>query len=199
LRLTQLGHRVPTADERPGKAHLVVDRALLLPRHRSTSNAHSRRSSVQAVAAVPVDLRAVHQLKSSPLALDLYTWLTHRMSHVRRLTLVPWKGLQAQLGADYARPRDFRRMALARLEDVVGAHPELRIREEGEGLRLAPSPLHFRSHSLKRESERCRDLVVLPRQRVAPYPTLSVVHQTRTSVSPLVGECSDSRRPKTVQ
>ena len=82
----------------------------------------------------------------SPLALDLYTWLTHRMSYLRRPTLVPWKGLQAQLGADYARPRDFRRIALARLEDVVGAYPELRIRGEKEGVRLYPSPPHVTRH-----------------------------------------------------
>ena len=79
-------------------------------------------------SAVPVDLRAVHHLQGSHLAFDLYTWLTHRMSYLRRPTLVPWKGLQAQLGADYARTRDFRRTTLAGLEDVVGVYPRLRIR-----------------------------------------------------------------------
>lgn len=95
-------------------------------------------------SAVPVDLRAIHQLKGSPLSLDLHTWLSHRMSYLRKPTLVPWKGLEAQLGADYARLRDFRRTAIARLEDVVGAYPELRIRGEIEGLRLYPSPPHVR-------------------------------------------------------
>ncbi len=85
----------------------------------------------------------------SPLALDLYTWLTYRMSYLRKPTLIPWKGLQAQLGADYARPRDLRRTALARLEDVVAAYPELRIRGESEGLRLYPSPPHVTSHPWK--------------------------------------------------
>ncbi len=100
-------------------------------------------------SAVPIDLRAIHQLKGSPLALDLYAWLTHRMSYLRRPTLVPWKGLQTQLGADYGRPRDFRRTLLARLEDVLGAYPELRIRGESEGLRLYPSPPHVKSHYQK--------------------------------------------------
>jgi hypothetical protein len=97
-------------------------------------------------SAVPVDLRAVHQLKGSPLALDFYAWLTHRMSYLRRPTLVPWNGLQAQLGANYARTRDFRRTTLAGLEDVVGVYPRLRIRGEKEGVRLFPSPPHVRSH-----------------------------------------------------
>jgi hypothetical protein len=100
-------------------------------------------------SAVPVDLRAVHQLKVSPLALDLYTWLTYRMSYLRKPTLVPWRGLRAQLGGDYGRPRDFRRIALARLEDVVTAYPELRIRGEKGGVRLYPSPPHIKSLALK--------------------------------------------------
>ena len=98
---------------------------------------------------VPVDQRAIGQLKGSPLALDLYSWLTHRMSYLRNPTLVPWKGLQAQLGADYARPRDFRRRALAHLEDVVATYPELRIQGERGGLRLYPSPPHVKSPSFK--------------------------------------------------
>ena len=101
-------------------------------------------------SAVPVDLRAIAQLKGSPLALDLYTWLTYRMSYLRKPTLVPWEGLKAQLGADYARTRDFRRTVLARLEDVVAAYPELRIRGEKEGMRLYPSPPHVTSQPWKR-------------------------------------------------
>lgn len=97
-------------------------------------------------SAVPVDLRAIHQLKVSPLSLDLYTWLTHRMSYLRKPTLVPWEGLQAQIGADYARPRDFRRTVLAHLDDVLNTYPEVRIRGESEGLRLFPSPPHVKSH-----------------------------------------------------
>ena len=93
--------------------------------------------------------RPLYQLKGSALALDLYTWLTYRMSYLRKPTLVPWRGLRAQLGTDYARPRDFRRTALARLEDVVGAYPELRIRGETEGLRLYPSPPHVTRHLWK--------------------------------------------------
>jgi len=65
-------------------------------------------------SAVPIDLRALHLLKASPLAMDLYTWLTYRMSYLKQPTLIPWKSLQAQFGSEYARPRDFRRKALTR-------------------------------------------------------------------------------------
>ncbi len=103
----------------------------------------------------------------SPLALDLYTWLTYRMSYLRKPTLVPWQGLQAQLGADYARPRDFRRAALARLEEVVGAYPELRIQRENEGLRLCPSPPHVRSRALKPVVSKSRALRALAQHTMA--------------------------------
>lgn len=60
-------------------------------------------------SAVPVDLRAIRQLRRSPLALDLYVWLTCRMSYLRKPTLVPSQRLQNQFGANYCRGRDFRR------------------------------------------------------------------------------------------
>ena len=37
----------------------------------------------------------------SPMALDLYSWLTYRMSYLERLTGIPWGALQLQFGADY--------------------------------------------------------------------------------------------------
>jgi hypothetical protein len=93
-------------------------------------------------SAVPVDLRALRLLQRSPLALDLYVWLTYRMSYLRRPTLVPWEGLQAQLGADYARLRDFRRKALAHLTNVICVYPALRVRQTDSGLYLYPSRPH---------------------------------------------------------
>ncbi len=53
--------------------------------------------------AVPIDLRALTALKGSPLALDIYSWLTYRMSYLRKPCLNPWEGLQTQFGADYGR------------------------------------------------------------------------------------------------
>ena len=44
-------------------------------------------------SAVPVDLRAIGQLQRSPLAIDLYIWLTYRMSYLKKQTVVPWEGL----------------------------------------------------------------------------------------------------------
>ena len=93
-------------------------------------------------SAVPVDLRAIRQLQRSPLAIDLYVWLTYRMSYLRKPTVVPWKSLEAQFGADYTRPRDFRRRVSELLEAVLCTYPTARISLTDIGLRLYPSPPH---------------------------------------------------------
>jgi hypothetical protein len=94
-------------------------------------------------SAVPVDLRALHVLNASPLAIDLYVWLTYRMSYLKKPTLIPWKSLQAQLGSDYFRPRDFRRRVSKHLEAVIGIYPAVRLSQSKSGLRLHPSPPHI--------------------------------------------------------
>ena len=58
---------------------------------------------------VPIDMRALYALKRSPLALDIYCWLTYRMSYLKQKTLIPWGSLQAQFGSDYSCKRDLRR------------------------------------------------------------------------------------------
>ena len=93
-------------------------------------------------SAVPVDLRAIRQLQRSLLAIDLYVWLTFRMSYLKKPTLVPWQGLQNQIGADFSRYRDFRRHVLKRLSQVVSIYPEVRVASRPTGLLLLPSAPH---------------------------------------------------------
>lgn len=88
---------------------------------------------------VPVDLRALKELKRSPLALDFYTWLTHRMSYLSKPTTVPWTALQAQFGADYTDTYDFRKKARLALLKVHRVYPEARVSLEASGAKLMPS------------------------------------------------------------
>ena len=63
-------------------------------------------------SSVPVDLRALRALKRSPLALDLYSWLTYTTfvaSRSRKDRLVPWEGLHGQMGAEYAELSGFQK------------------------------------------------------------------------------------------
>jgi hypothetical protein len=93
--------------------------------------------------AVPIDLRALKALKGSPLALDIYSWLTYRMSYLRRPCLIPWEALQTQFGADYGRLRDFKRKFLSHLADVLHVYPAARLSDQATGLLLRPSPTHL--------------------------------------------------------
>ena len=92
--------------------------------------------------AVPIDLRALRPLRGSPLALDIYSWLTYRMSYPRRPCLIPWGALQTQFGADYGRLRDFKRKFLTHLADVLQVYPAARLIERPAGLLLSPSRTH---------------------------------------------------------
>ncbi len=93
---------------------------------------------------VPVDLRALKALKQSPMGLDLYTWLTYRMSYLEKKTAVSWENLQKQIGADYGDPKNFARKAREHLKEVKALYPSLHIEEAKGRLILHPSPTHVR-------------------------------------------------------
>ena len=92
---------------------------------------------------VPIDLRVLRALKKSPLALDIYSWLTYRMSYLRKPTLIPWPALEAQFGADYTRTRDFKDAFLRQLKAVLVLYPQATVHASSEGLELWPSPTHI--------------------------------------------------------
>jgi hypothetical protein len=93
-------------------------------------------------APVPVDMRAIKALRGSPLRLDIYTWLTHRMSYLRRPTTVPWEALAVQFGGDYTRLRAFRAVFLKQLDKVRAVYPGAEVHQAEHGLLLLPSRPH---------------------------------------------------------
>lgn len=90
---------------------------------------------------VPVDLRAVKALRS-PMALDIYTWLTYRMSYLRKPTRIPWEALRLQFGAHYARARAFKEAFLRHARTVLTLYPAARLESHPSGLLLKPSRPH---------------------------------------------------------
>lgn len=89
---------------------------------------------------IPVDLAALRTLKRSPMALDIYAWLTYRMSYLRKPATVPWELLGLQFGSEYTRPRAFREYFIRALGRVVTVYPAARVKPTEAGLLLAPSP-----------------------------------------------------------
>ena len=93
---------------------------------------------------IPIDLRALKVLSRSPLALDMYAWLTYRMSYLRKETTVPWVGLEAQFGSGYSETRYFKRCFLRQLRKVQAVYQEAKVESSDEGLILKPSPTHVK-------------------------------------------------------
>lgn len=92
---------------------------------------------------IPIDMRAIRALKQSPLALDLYTWLTYRASYLKRPTTIPWAALAMQFGSNYKHLRQFKAALIAEMKKVVLVYPQVRVEALAEGLSIKPSPPHI--------------------------------------------------------
>lgn len=94
---------------------------------------------------IPVDAGAwrwINERTKSPMALDLYVFLSSRLYTLKKPTLLPWKYLEQQLGATYTRQRDFQAQVLKNLVPVLQVYPQARISMDpnGNGLWISPSP-----------------------------------------------------------
>lgn len=98
---------------------------------------------------VPLDMRALQVLKDSPLGLDLYMWLTYRVSYMQRETVIPWTALEVQMGADYTETKNFTRKVKRELKKIKLVWPELDYRTPRGRLVLKPCPPHVRPRLTK--------------------------------------------------
>lgn len=96
---------------------------------------------------VPVDMRALKALRRSPMAIDIYCWLTYRMSYLKKPTSIPWEALQAQFGAGYPMTgqgkRDFKKRFLTQLKKVQAVYPQSNAAEGTSGLLLRRGRPHI--------------------------------------------------------
>ena len=106
--------------------------------------------------AVPLDPRAVHALQHSALAMDIYSWLAHRLCRIRTDNGVKlyWKNLRDQFGQEYKCPKDFKKKFAPAMRKVLTVYPSANVRQEHGGMRLFPSPPPIR---------KTRAVVALPR------------------------------------
>lgn len=91
---------------------------------------------------IPVDMRAIRALKRSPMALDIYCWLTYRASYARKPSTIPWAALSMQFGSDYGRLRDFKAAFLAELRKVATVYAGAAFDATDLGLVVRPSLPH---------------------------------------------------------
>lgn len=92
--------------------------------------------------AVPLDHRALSALKHSALALDVYTWLAHRLCRVTPVAglKVSWDSLRDQFGQEYSDPKNFKKEFRQVLRQVCAVYPDARLEDASGGLKLLPSP-----------------------------------------------------------
>lgn len=93
---------------------------------------------------VPLDKRALVALKGSALALDIYTWLAHRLYRIdgRPVTLY-WKSLRLQFAQECQSKdadRDFKKAFLPALQQALAVYPEAKVKIVKGGLLLMASP-----------------------------------------------------------
>ena len=83
------------------------------------------------------------------MAIDIYQWLTHRMSYLRKPYTIPWPALQLQFGCDYGREIDFRRKFLPHLKRVLELYPQAKVEPGSGGLLLKPSRTHVPMRAIR--------------------------------------------------
>jgi hypothetical protein len=102
---------------------------------------------------VPLNMGALAALRGSPMRLDIYAWLTWRMSYLARPTTIPWEGLMAQFGNNLADTKQgraqFRRDFSNHLREVLTVYREANVETTPAGLRLQPSRTHIPFRGLR--------------------------------------------------
>ncbi|MGF8753186.1 replication protein RepA, partial [Klebsiella pneumoniae] len=102
-------------------------------------------------SAVPLDNRALHVLKGSALALDIYAWLAHRLHRIEgRPVMLYWMKLREQFAQEYSgknADKDFKRAFMPALKQVLSVYPAAKVDQVKGGLLLysSPPPIPYKS------------------------------------------------------
>ncbi|MDR2781592.1 MAG: hypothetical protein LBB21_04040 [Holosporaceae bacterium] len=97
---------------------------------------------------IPVDKKAINVLMCSSLALDIYFWLTYKMSYIKEETKISFDSLKTQFGFGYNDTKqgkyEFRRKFICQLKFVLALYNIARVNIYEDGISLCPSPTHIR-------------------------------------------------------
>jgi len=96
--------------------------------------------------SAPLSTKAIKQLRKSPMDLDVYAWLAHRLFHLQKPSTVTWSQLSEQFGHGYAELRTFRRFFTESLKRVQAVYAESKLKVADVGVILLPSKPHLPRH-----------------------------------------------------
>ena len=107
---------------------------------------------------VPISVDVLRLLRGSPMRLDIYCWLTYRMSYLRRRGEISWDALRFQFGSNFADTKQgrqhFRRDFERHLMQVLAVYKDANVETAPGGLVLLPSRTHIARRSVKGSSSR---------------------------------------------
>lgn len=96
--------------------------------------------------SVPIDMRVLNKLRS-PLAIDIYIWMTYRYNSISHPTPISWRQLKWQLGSNYADDeqglKNFVTNFKTQLRNVVSVYREAKFSMDQHKLTLLPSKPHI--------------------------------------------------------
>ena len=96
--------------------------------------------------AVPIDIRALHALSGSALAMDIYVMLAERLHRISggKPVRLNWANLREQFGQEYATDtngkKNFKTKFLKALVSVQAVYPKAKISQVRGGIQLFSSP-----------------------------------------------------------
>jgi Plasmid encoded RepA protein len=93
--------------------------------------------------SAPLATQAIKRLRKSPMDLDVYAWLVHRLFHLQSPSMISWAQLSNQFGHNYGLPRKFRHFFLDSLKRVLVVYPEAKLNIGDAGVLLLPSRPHL--------------------------------------------------------
>lgn len=97
------------------------------------------------IHSVPLDYRALHELKDSSLALDIYFWLAHRLHRSKAQgELIPWTALRKQFGQEYNKLYHFKEEFYQKLIQALSQYPTANVEldpVQGLIVRESPTPI----------------------------------------------------------
>ncbi len=76
---------------------------------------------------IPIDKRIIQALRKSPFELDLYVWLTHRVTYLNKKTAISYTTLAKQTGAEYADIKEYGRKVRLKIQKIKCLWPELKV------------------------------------------------------------------------
>ncbi|MFI8977317.1 replication protein RepA [Nocardia asteroides] len=104
---------------------------------------------------VPVDMKVLNALQGSPMAMDIYIWLTYRMYALETPYMISWENLMLQFGSNLSDTKQgkhqFKNDFEKRLKSVVQYWEDLKVDvDRARGLMLYPSPTHVPKRAPRR-------------------------------------------------